>query len=139
MLTNYFQIAFRHLAKNKGFATINSVGLASGMTAAILIMLWVKSEFSFDRFYSNTDQIYAVGMKDVWEGEAVEHYYTPKPMAAALKTDFPEINAITRVDKGTGFLVGLADAVQMPIKNGETRRKHCTYSYGPCALPQSSP
>ncbi|QRY56291.1 ABC transporter permease [Sphingobacterium siyangense] len=105
MLANYFKIAFRHLSKNKGFTVINSVGLASGMTAAILIMLWVKSEFSFDRFYSNTDQIYAVGMKDVWEGEAVEHFYTPKPMAAALKTDFPEINAITRVDKGTGFLL----------------------------------
>lgn len=49
MLANYFKIAFRHLSKNKGFTAINSVGLASGMTAAILIMLWVKSEsYSLD-------------------------------------------------------------------------------------------
>jgi len=105
MLSNYLKIAFRHLSKNSGFTAINSIGLASGMTAALLIMLWVKSEFSFDRFYTNNDQIYAVGMNDVWEGEAVEHFYTPKPMARALKTDFPEIHTITRVDKGTGFLL----------------------------------
>jgi len=81
------------------------VGLAIGMAAAILIMLWVKSEFTYDRFYSKTDQIYAVGIKDVWGGEVVKHFYTPKPMAAALKTDFPEINNVARVNKGTGFLL----------------------------------
>ncbi|WP_104381410.1 ABC transporter permease [Sphingobacterium sp. HMA12] len=105
MLQNYFKIAFRHLLKNKGFTAINIVGLATGMAAAILIMLWVKSEFSFDRFYSKTSQIYAVGIKDIWAGDAVQHFYTPKPMAAALKTYFPEINRVTRVNKGTGFLL----------------------------------
>lgn len=105
MLKNYFKIAFRHLLKNKGFTAINIVGLATGMAAAILIMLWVKSEFSFDRFYSRTDQIYAVGIKDVWAGSAVQHFYTPKPMAAALKTDFPEIKHVARVNMGTGFLL----------------------------------
>lgn len=109
MITNYFKIAFRHLRKNKGFTAINMVGLASGMTAALLIMLWVKSEFSYDRFYAKAEQIYAVGIKDVWAGDAVEFFYTPKPMAAALKADFPEINTITRVDKGTGFLLTHGD------------------------------
>jgi len=105
MLKSYLKIAFRNLQKNKGFTAINIVGLAIGMAAAILIMLWVKSEFTYDRFYSKTDQIYAVGIKDVWGGEVVEHFYTPKPMAAALKTDFPEINNVARVNKGTGFLL----------------------------------
>lgn len=105
MLKSYFKIAFRNLQKNKGFTAINIVGLAIGMAAAILIMLWVKSEFTYDRFYSKTDQIYAVGIKDVWGGEIVKHFYTPKPMAAALKTDFPEINNVARVNKGTGFLL----------------------------------
>jgi len=105
MLKSYLKIAFRNLQKNKGFTAINIVGLAIGMAAAILIMLWVKSEFTYDRFYSKTDQIYAVGIKDVWGGEVVKHFYTPKPMAAALKTDFPEINNVARVNKGTGFLL----------------------------------
>lgn len=105
MLKNYLKIAFRNLQKNKGFTAINIVGLAIGMAAAILIMLWVRSEFTYDRFYSKTDQIYAVGIKDVWGGETVKHFYTPKPMAAALKTDFPEINNVARVNKGTGFLL----------------------------------
>ena len=105
MLKSYLKIAFSNLQKNKGFTAINIVGLAIGMAAAILIMLWVKSEFTYDRFYSKTDQIYAVGIKDVWGGETIEHFYTPKPMAAALKTDFPEINNVARVNKGTGFLL----------------------------------
>lgn len=75
------------------------------MAAAMLIMLWVKSEFSFDRFYSKTNQIYAIGMQDIWAGDTVHHFYTPKPMAAALKTAFPEIKTITRLNKGTGFLL----------------------------------
>lgn len=105
MLKNYLKIAFRNLKKNKGFTTINIVGLAIGMAAAMLIMLWVKSEFTYDRFYSKTDQIYEVGIKDVWDGATVQHFFTPKPMAAALKTDFPEINNIVRMNNGTGFLL----------------------------------
>lgn len=105
MFKNYFKIAFRSLKNNKGFSAINIVGLAIGMAAAMLIMLWVKSEFRFDRFYSKTNQIYAIGMQDIWAGDTVQHFYTPKPMAAALKTAFPEIKTITRLNKGTDFLL----------------------------------
>lgn len=105
MLKNYIKIAFRNLKNNKGFTAINIVGLAIGMAASIMIMLWVKSEFAFDRFYTKAGQIYAVGLKDVWGSETVQHFYTPKPMAAALKTDFSEIRNISRVNSGTGFLL----------------------------------
>jgi len=105
MLKNYIKIAFRNLKKNRGFTAINIVGLAIGMAASMMIMLWVQSEFRFDRFYTKAGQIYAVGLKDVWGSETVQHFYTPKPMAAALKTDFPEIKNISRVNAGTGFLL----------------------------------
>ena len=60
MLHNYFKIAFRNLRKNKVYSLINIFGLALGLTAAMLILLYVKDEVSYDRFHSNTPNIYRV-------------------------------------------------------------------------------
>ena len=109
MIKNYLKIAYRNLKKNKGFTVLNITGLSIGIAVAMLIFLWVNSELTYDRFYTDSDQIYVVGNRDAWEGETVQHYFTPKPMAAALKTDFPEINTISRVNKGTGFLLTYGD------------------------------
>ena len=48
MIKNYFKIAFRNLWKNKAFSAINILGLAIGMAACIVIMLFVFYEKSFD-------------------------------------------------------------------------------------------
>ncbi len=58
MLLSYFKIGFRNLWKNKRFSAINLLGLSIGMAAAILILLWVQHEMSFDRFYSNQDRLF---------------------------------------------------------------------------------
>lgn len=47
MWKNYLTIAWRNLIKNKGYALINIIGLALGMTIAMLIGLWVYDESSF--------------------------------------------------------------------------------------------
>ena len=49
MLRNYVKIAWRNLVKHKGYSFINIFGLATGMTVAILIGLWVWDEFNFAR------------------------------------------------------------------------------------------
>jgi putative ABC transport system permease protein len=51
MLWNYFKTAFRNLARNKVYSFINMAGLSMGLGCAILIMLYVKDEVSFDRFH----------------------------------------------------------------------------------------
>ena len=52
MLKNYLKTAWRNLWKNKGFSAINIVGLAIGMAACIIIMLFVFYERSFDKMHS---------------------------------------------------------------------------------------
>jgi putative ABC transport system permease protein len=52
MLKNYFKIAWRNLWKNKAFSAINIMGLAIGMAACIIIMLFVFYERSFDNIHS---------------------------------------------------------------------------------------
>ncbi|MBS1529644.1 MAG: ABC transporter permease, partial [Bacteroidetes bacterium] len=56
MIKNYLKIAWRNLWKNKVFSAINIIGLAVGMAACIVIMLFVHYEKSFDDF--QPDHIY---------------------------------------------------------------------------------
>src|ERR1051325_1227158 len=60
MFTNYFKTAFRNLARNKIYSFINIAGLSLGLACAMLIMLYVKDEVSFDRFHKNANNIYRI-------------------------------------------------------------------------------
>ncbi|HEX6845866.1 MAG TPA: ABC transporter permease, partial [Chitinophagaceae bacterium] len=60
MIKNYFKTAFRNLARNKVYSFINIAGLGLGLACAMLIMLYVKDEVSFDRFHKNVNNIYRI-------------------------------------------------------------------------------
>ncbi len=51
MLKNFFKVAFRNIGRNKGFSILNIGGLAIGMASAMLILLWVHNEMSYDSTY----------------------------------------------------------------------------------------
>jgi putative ABC transport system permease protein len=58
MFSNYIKIALRSLARQKLFSFINIFGLSLGLAACMLIMLYAKDEWSFDRFQANGPQLY---------------------------------------------------------------------------------
>jgi putative ABC transport system permease protein len=60
MIKNYFKIAFRSLKRNKIYSFINISGLSIGLACAMLILLYVKDEVSYDRFHNNVQNIYRV-------------------------------------------------------------------------------
>ena len=45
MFKNYFKVAWRNIVRQKGYSSINIFGLAVGMAACLLIMLFIKDEF----------------------------------------------------------------------------------------------
>lgn len=104
MFKNYFKIAFRNLFRNKAFSVINICGLAVGMASAILILLWVQNELSFDRFYSKTDRLYMMYNRDKTNGEVLAWNATPKVLGKTLKKDYPEVEDAARFTNIT-FLV----------------------------------
>jgi len=63
MFKNYFKTAFRNFARNKIYSFINIFGLSIGLACAMLIMLYVKDEISFDRFHKNGAHIYRIAKK----------------------------------------------------------------------------
>lgn len=97
MMLTYFKIAWRNLWKNKGYATINIVGLAIGMTAVLLIGIWVQNQFQFDNFYSNKDNLYRLWNKYEDKGEISMQKNTSGKAAPALEADFPEVAHTARV------------------------------------------
>ena len=89
MIKNFFKIAFRNLFRNKGFSTINILGLAIGMASAILILLWIQNEMSHDRFYKKSDRIYTLNNRDKFNGEIWAWNTTPKILTCNTRRMLP--------------------------------------------------
>ncbi|HEY6503046.1 MAG TPA: ABC transporter permease [Chitinophagaceae bacterium] len=97
MIKNYFKVAVRYLLRNKGYTAINVLGLAIGITCCILIMLFVRSEWSYDKFHSKSDRLYRAWLHEQYEGQAFTNTVTPIPLGPALQTNIPEIESNCRV------------------------------------------
>ena len=77
MLRNYLAAALRNLWRNRAYASINVLGLAVGFAAAILIALYVRDEYSYDRFFP--------GYRDVYLLTQTENMVDRRLLAAQLE------------------------------------------------------
>jgi putative ABC transport system permease protein len=84
MLEHFFKTAFRVFWKNKSVALINVVGLAIGMSAALVIFLVARYDLTFDRFETGGDRIYRVVTNFTFSGTPAYNpgVCTPLPLAA---------------------------------------------------------
>jgi putative ABC transport system permease protein len=105
MLRNYIKTAFRSLTKNKGFTTINVLGLALGLAACLLIVLYVFDELSYDRYNTKADRIYRVNEDLKLGNNNVLYAISMPPLAQALKSEFPEVEDAARMKMAGGFHV----------------------------------
>lgn len=96
MVKNYIKTAFRSLLKNKAFTIINVFGLALGLAICLLIVFYVVDELSYDRYNAHAEQIYRVNADIKYGGNLSSYAVTPPPLAAALESNFPEVEKSTR-------------------------------------------
>ncbi len=98
MFKNYFKVALRYLLRNKGYTAINIFGLAIGITCCVLILLFVRSEFSYDKFHTKSDRIYRAWVREHYDDmDDIIDIVTPLPLAGALQASFPEVESTCRV------------------------------------------
>ena len=109
MIKNYFKIAWRNLIKNKGFSAINITGLAVGMASAMLILLWVQNEMSYDNFYSNSQRLYQTWYRDKSNDGINCWNVTSKMLSNGIKQECPEVEQATRVFWDESFLFSVGD------------------------------
>src|SRR4249919_2233098 len=105
MIKNYFKTAWRSLWKNKTFSAINIFGLSVGVAAFLLIINYLRFEYSYDDAHIKKDRIYRVPMmvreKD---GKEQTFAFTYPTVAPALKKDFPEIEEAARFRRQGGIV-----------------------------------
>ena len=97
MLKNYLKVAIRYLIRYKSYTAINILGLAVGITCCILIMLFVKSELSYDKFHSKANRIYRVWQHEKSEGQDFINTVTPLSMAGVIQQTYGEIESSCRI------------------------------------------
>ncbi len=100
MFRNYLKIAWRNLKKNKAFSFLNISGLAIGMASALLILLWVQNEISYDQFQENKDRIFEAWNRGEFSGKLQCWNSTPKILGPILKNEYPEVDDVTRTTGG---------------------------------------
>jgi putative ABC transport system permease protein len=106
MLKSFLKIAFRNLAKRKGYALMNIAGLAIGIICCLLIFEYVAYERSYDNFHENADRIFRVQDEEYQNGRMVVACAAAMPgVAPAMKREFPEVEEAGRLRK-TELLLG---------------------------------
>ncbi len=91
MLRNYFKIAFRNFVQQKYYSIINTLGLALGTAACILILLFVKDELSYEKSYTNNNTIYRIVEEFPMGTHLSKSATVPFPLKKNLMNDFPQI------------------------------------------------
>jgi len=98
MLKNYLKLTFRNLFKHKVFSLINIAGLAIGIACSILIILFVTSELSYDKFHQKANRIYRLAVRASIGDTKIKQTYSSAITFKTLLQDFPEI------EQGVKFL-----------------------------------
>lgn len=105
MIKNYLLSLYRNITRNKFYSALNIVGLSIGLAAAILILLYVQDELSYDKYHENHEQIYRIESHFNISNKDDYFAIVPIPMGPALKLEFPEVKDFVRfMDAGSNTL-----------------------------------
>jgi putative ABC transport system permease protein len=102
MFRNYFKTALRNLSRNKIYSFINIAGLSIGLACAMLIILYVKDEVSYDRFHSNVGNIYRIVTQglDKNGGKGRKDPNTGYLQGPRFAQNIPDIKSFVRIQSG---------------------------------------
>jgi putative ABC transport system permease protein len=93
MLYNYFKVTMRNIWRSKVNSIINILGLAVGIACAILIVLFVKDELTFDQFHTKIDRLYRVTTTISRVGDGQMEGMTPFVFGLTVKDEIQDIEA----------------------------------------------
>jgi putative ABC transport system permease protein len=105
MYKNYFTIAWRTFLKSKGYSFINITGLAVGLSACLLIGLYVKHELSYDRFHEKASRIYRVNMELKFGDNHLDLAVANPLFGETAENEIRQVEETTRLQWYGGFLV----------------------------------
>jgi len=105
----HLKIFLRNLRRDKFYSTINIGGLSIGMAAAVLLLMWVYNQWSYDRFHTKANQIYQVWSRSEVSGQINCWQATSLLTGPTLKDEYPEVVESVRVTGGGNSFFGEGD------------------------------
>lgn len=97
MIANYFKIGFRILIRQRSYTVLNILGLSIGIAVFVFIYLYVQSEIRYDRYWSDSKNIYRVWNEYSLEGKVEKVAISPFRLAGTLKKNFPGVLEATKL------------------------------------------
>ena len=100
MFKSIITTAFRNILRNKAFSIINLIGLSVSMSLAMLIILIVKEQMTFDNFHTDRDRIYRVSTKALRvEGGSEDYASAPLPLGQVLKEEYTFAENVVTINR----------------------------------------
>ena len=101
------KIALRNLWKNKTSSFINVIGLAIGLAACLMLLLYVSYEWNFDKQAKNSANVFVAMTNVPGEGNKIAATFngTTTALAPLLKQNLPEVKYVARMDYGKKSLI----------------------------------
>ncbi|WP_316783373.1 ABC transporter permease [Pedobacter frigiditerrae] len=94
------KIALRNLWKNKTSSFINVIGLAIGLAACLMLLLYVTYEWNFDKQGKNAENLYTVMTNIPGDNGKISNTFEGSTTALGplLKEEIPEIKHLARMN-----------------------------------------
>jgi putative ABC transport system permease protein len=139
MWRNYLTVAVRALVKNRTYTLINIIGLALGLAACLMILIYVRYETSYDAWLPNAERTYQLQQSsvDVESGDVMRWQATAYAAGLALKKDFPQVEQVVYMMEGSPKIVqdgqsgigedvrftdgNLFEVIELPFVRGDRR------------------
>ncbi|MEQ8424766.1 MAG: ABC transporter permease, partial [Cyclobacteriaceae bacterium] len=112
MLKNNLIIALRQLRKQSFYSFINITGLAIGVAACLVIVLFIVDELSYDRYNTKAERIYRINNEIKFGGSHANMTTSAAPVAHTLQQDYPEVEATVRFRDYGSYLVKTGDGAE---------------------------
>lgn len=109
MLQNYFKVALRNILKHKFYSILNIAGLACGLAACFLIGLYIYDELSFDKFHTDSQNIYCIALHGKLGGQDIQTASSCPPLAEAMVTSIPGVEQATRINDWSNVVMKYED------------------------------
>lgn len=116
-----FKLAWCNILRNRSYSLLNILGIALGFASSILIYLWTENEAGIDHQHSDSQRIYTVYSRGIYEGGMDANRNTPAHLPAELKERIPEIEYATGY--ATSFRLSLKGVTKETFQVGDVTLK----------------
>lgn len=115
MILNYITIALRTIWKRKLFNTISIVGLAIGISAALVIYLLVQYDAKFEQFHPNKDRLFRVVSHISFTDLEIDNSGVPFPTGAAIRKEIPQVAVVSQFITDNNRKVSIPNGTDNPL------------------------